>query len=129
MFDNWKAGRHRIANLTRGTPVTVLSSVNEVDKPDVIQVTAAVPDLGLKADDQILRYTERAEGNADFWANGKWFKDADLSFVQEPDGSGCQSACKARVTQSGQQHRWFHIRLPDGRTGWTEASSSLSSRF
>ena len=104
----------------------MLSGLGEVSKPDVITVTSPVPDLHLNPGDKLLRYTYRGEGNADFWAKGRWYSDIDGGFVTSADGSGCQSKCKAREVEPGEKSWWFHVRLPDGRTGWTDAFQNLN---
>jgi hypothetical protein len=79
--------------------------------------------------DRILRYTERGEGNADFWANGQWHANADLGFVTNTDGSGCQSTCKALEIEPGKKEWWFRIRSANGQTGWTNASDSFDLKY
>ena len=38
----------------------------------------------------------------------------------EPDGACCGGdRCSAKVTKMGSQMWWFHIKLPNGKTGWT----------
>ena len=126
VFDTWKPLRRRIALLQTGTLVSMLSGLSEVSKPDVITVTSPIPDLHLNPGDNLLRYTYRGEGFADFWAKGRWYSNIDGGFVANADGSGCQSNCKARVVESGRKSWWFRVRLPDGRTGWTDALESLN---
>jgi hypothetical protein len=126
VFDTWKPLRRRIAVLEDGTPVIVLSGLSEVSKPDLITVTSPLPELQLKPGDSLLRYISRGEGYGDFWAKGRWYNALDGSFVTEADGTGCQSHCKARVTEPGRQTWWFRVRLTDQRTGWTEALNMLN---
>ena len=129
VFDTWKPLRRRLAVLQAGTRVTVLSGLSEVSKPDVITVTAPIPELQLNPGDRLLRYTELGEGNADFWTKGRWYGNLDGAFVTNADGSGCQSQCKARVVESGRKKWWFRVRLPDGRVGWTDASGSFGRNY
>ena len=126
VFDTWTAHRHRVTTLVAGTSVTILSGLSEVEKPDIVRLMSPIPRLNLNPGDQLLRYTERGEGNADFWSKGRWFTDADLGFIQNADGSGCSSSCGAREIETGHKVWWFHILLPDGRTGWTDAIRSLN---
>jgi hypothetical protein len=126
IFDTWKDGRRRLEVLRAGTTVTLLGGLNEVVTPDVVRINAAIPGLNLNPGDKLLRYTERGEGKADFWVKGTWFTDADLGFVQNANGSGCQLACKACEIQTSQKIWWFHIRPADGRTGWTDSFNSVN---
>jgi hypothetical protein len=126
VFDTWKSRRHPIATLPAGTPVTLLSGLSQVTKPDVITVNRPVPVLKLKPGDTLLRYTDRGEGFADCWANGRWFVSADLSFITNADRTACQPECKAAEVKPGQKKWWFQLRLSDGRMGWTEAFDSVN---
>ena len=126
IFDTWKPRRHRIATLKAGTPLVLLSGVSEVSKPDLVAVTSPVPELQLNPGDSLLRYTWRGEGNADFWAKGRFYRDLNGEFVTEADGSGCQSQCKARVVESGLKVWWFRVRLMDHRIGWTNAADGFN---
>lgn len=109
-----------MSTVPRGASVTALSGLSEVLQPDRVVVTAALPELDLAAGDEVLRYTERGEGHADFWAKGRWHADADLGWVRNADGSGCQSQCKGRERARGSRRWWLQIRLADGRVGWTQ---------
>jgi len=125
IFDSWMEGGQQIARLSVGDEVTALEGLSVVTKPDVIVVTSTIQDMQLVAGDTMLRYTYLGEGNADFWANGRWYSNFDGSFVRESDGSGCQSHCKARVVEPGEKVWWFRVRIPDGRIGWTNARNSI----
>ena len=78
VFDTWEQRRHRVKTLMPGESITLLSGISEVRKPDLVLIMSAIPELGLNVGDRLLRYTERGEGNADFWAHGQWYPDADL---------------------------------------------------
>ena len=106
--------------------MTLLSGLCEVSKPDLITVTSPIPELQINRGDSLLRYTYYGEGNADFWVDGRWYSDADGTFITEAEGTGCQSQCKARVTEPGQKKWWFRVRLADRRVGWTDAAESLN---
>ena len=106
--------------------MTLLSGLCEVSKPDLITVTSPIPELQLNRGDSLLRYTDYGEGNADFWVDGRWYGDADGAFITEAEGTGCQSQCKARVTEPGRKKWWFRVRLADRRVGWTDAAESLN---
>ena len=124
VFQTWKSPHVVLARLPGGSSVTLLSGLNRVDKPDLIEVTASIPELSLSRGDTILRYTERGEGNADFWAKGRWYVNGDLGWVRNADGSGCQRQCKAQEKKAGRSTWWFKIRLADGSIGWTKSLES-----
>lgn len=119
--DTWKDTRREIGSVAAGTMVEVLEDAIIVDAPDIVRVTEPIAELNLKEGDTILRFARIGEGRADFWAEGCWYKDADGDFIVEPDGGGCGgSSCSARVTKMGRQAWWFRIKLPSGKTGWTQ---------
>lgn len=119
--DTWKDTRREIGSVAAGTMVEVLEDAIVVDAPDIVRVTDSITELRLKEGDTLLRYARLGEGWADLWAEGCWFKEADAGFITEPDGGGCGgSNCSARVTKMGRQTWWFRIKLPSGKTGWTQ---------
>jgi hypothetical protein len=122
--DSWKDTRREIGSVAAGTQVDVLEDVVVVDAPDVVRVTDSITELKLKEGDTILRFARLGEGWADFWAEGCWYKDADAGFITEPDSGGCGgSSCSARVTKMGRQTWWFRIKVPGGKTGWTQSQN------
>ena len=124
LADTWKSGRREIAAVPAGTTVEVTEDLIVVDAPDVVWVSTSIDELHVKPGDTILRYARLGEGWADMWIDGCWYKDADGGFITEPDGGGCGgSSCAARVTKLGRQMWWFHVRLPDGKTGWMLSQS------
>jgi hypothetical protein len=125
-IDTWQPPRHVIEELAAGTKVTLLSGLNQIDKPDVLEVAAPVREIGLNPGDTLLRDIYRGEGNADFWAKGYWYTNGDLGWVQNADGSGCQGQCKGHEIEVGQAEWWFQVRLADGRVGWTDAADSVN---
>jgi hypothetical protein len=122
--DSWKDTRREIGSVRAGTTVEVLEDVIVVDAPDIVRVTQPIAELNLKEGDTILRYARLGEGWADLWIEGCWFEGADGGFITEPDGGGCGgSSCAARVTKMGKQTWWFRIKLPSGKTGWTQSQN------
>jgi hypothetical protein len=118
IYDTWKSGHKKIADLSRNSSVRALGKLSVVYEPDEILVTAPISKLGLNSGDAIYRYTVEGEGFADFWVNGRWYKEYDGSFIVETDGNGCSKNCTARVTNNGRKEDWSHVGLPDGRDGW-----------
>ena len=122
--DTWKETRHEIAAVRGGTTVEILEDLIVVDAPDIVRVSAPIEEMNLKQGDTILRYARLGEGWADLWANNCWYKQANAEFIVEPDGAGCGGDhCSARVTKMGKQMWWFHIKLPNGKSGWTLSQS------
>ena len=118
IYETWTARRKKIGELPRGTIVSGLGKLSVVYEPDVVTITAAMPQLGLNAGDTILRYTYEGEGFADFWIKGRWYKEFDGSFITEQDGNGCSKKCSGEVTKVGKKEEWSHVRLQHGREGW-----------
>jgi hypothetical protein len=118
LYETWKTERKKIAQLPKGTIVGGLRKLSVVYEPDVVTITAAMPQLGLKVDDTIFRYTVEGEGFADFWIKGRWYKEFDGSFITDQDGNGCSKKCSGKVTKVGRKEEWSNVRLQDGREGW-----------
>jgi len=124
LADTWKPTRREIGNVAAGTMVEVLEDAIVVDAPDVVRVLEPIAELKLKEGDTILRYAQLGEGWADLWAESCWYKQVNADFISDPDGGGCSgSNCPAKVTKIGRQAWWVHIRLPGGKTGWTQAQN------
>jgi hypothetical protein len=122
--DSWKATRREIGNIPADTMVEVLEDLIVVDAPDVVWVMDSIEPMNLKEGDKILRYARLREGSADLWANGCWYKEANADFITDPDGGGCGGTrCSAKITKMGKQTWWFHVRRPDGRSGWTQSQN------
>lgn len=120
MADTWKSTRREVGVVPVGTLVEVLEDIIVVEAPDVVWVSRPIDEMKLKEGDTILRYARLSEASADLWAEGCWYKQAHADFIVEPNGAGCGGAdCAAKVTKLGRQMWWFHIRLPNGKTGWT----------
>lgn len=118
IYDTWMEKRSKIGDLPRGTIVSGSLKLSVVYKPDIITITAAMPQFGLNVGDTIMRYTYEGEGFADFWIKGRWYKQLDGSFLTEQDGNGCSKNCSGKVTQIGKKEEWSRIRLQDGRQAW-----------
>jgi hypothetical protein len=118
IYDTWTTKRKKIAGLARGAIVSGLRKLSVVYEPDIVTITAAMPQFELNAGDTIFRYTYEGEGFADFWIKGRWYKELDGSFITEQDGNGCSKNCSGKVTKLGRKEEWSHVRLQNGRDGW-----------
>ena len=118
IYETWMAERKKIGEVQRGTIVQGLGKLSVVYEPDVVTITAAMPQLALNVGDTIFRYTYEGEGFADFWIKGRRYKEFDGSFITEQDGNGCSKKCSGEVTKVGKKEEWSHIRLQDSREAW-----------
>lgn len=125
LFDSWKRGRAAIGKLEKDEKVAGLTGVHITNKPDAIRVLSDIPALSLKRGDTILRYMYRGEGFADIWANGKWFKEADCSFIAEKEIGGCSRDCSAKVIENGDKEWWVQVRTKSGQLGWATAEDNF----
>ena len=121
LYTSWKPDRRRIGMLAKGQVVTGITGVHLTKKPDVIYVFQAIPDLGLKPGDVVLRYMYLGEGSANIWARGRYLKSADTTFVMEKGGSGCLRNCVAVVEENGEKEWWVEVKTSSGKIGWTKA--------
>ena len=118
VYTSWESGRTALLTLKPGDEVTGLTGVHVTRRPDRILVKQAIPNLGLKPGDIVLRYMNLGEGFANLWFNGAWHKGEDASFVTEKDGEGCVRDCPATVTADGAKEWWVKIKTSDGKVGW-----------
>ncbi len=118
IYETWMTKRQKVGELQRGTIVHGLAKLSVVYEPDVVTITAAMPQLALKVSDTIFRYSYQGEGFADFWIKGRWYKEFDGSFITEQDGNGCSKNCSGEVTKVGRKEEWSNVRLQDGREAW-----------
>lgn len=125
LYSAWESNRKIIATLKQGQNVTAITGVHITIKPDVIRITKAVPTLSLRAGDRVLRYMYHGEGFADIWANGKWTKEADCSFVTEKNGDGCGRDCAGIVEQEGIKEWWVKVRIESGLIGWVKVDNNF----
>jgi hypothetical protein len=126
LYDSWKASRAQIGKLAKDQKVTGLTGVHITNKPDTIRVLADIPALSLKRGDTIFRYMYRGEGFADLWANGKWIKEADCSFITEKEDGGCSKNCSAKVIENGDKEWWVQVRTNSGQIGWAKADDNFN---
>lgn len=125
LYSTWESNRKVLGTLKQGQTVTGLSGVHITIKPDVIRVIKPVPALSLRTGDKVLRYMYHGEGVADIWANGKWTKEADCSFVTEKNGDGCGRDCAGVVEQDGNKEWWVKVRTESGLIGWVKVDNNF----
>lgn len=125
LYNSWKADRVPIGKLSKGQKITSLTGVHITNKPDTIRVLADIPELSLKRGDTVLRYMYRGEGFADIWANGRWMKETDCSFISEKEMGGCLRDCSAKVIEDGDKEWWIHVRAESGQMGWAKAADNF----
>jgi hypothetical protein len=117
VYSTWRKGRTEITKLRAGEEVTALTGVHITHKPDRILMKQAIPDLGLKPGDVVLRYMYLGEGYANIWFNGAWHKSEDCSFIAEKGARNCAD-CLAVFTEEGDKEWWVKVKTPSGKIGW-----------
>jgi hypothetical protein len=125
LYSSWKADRVQIGKLSKDQKVTGLTGVHITKKPDTIRVLVDIPELSLKRGDTVFRYMYRGEGVADIWANGKWMKETDCSFISEKEMGGCLRDCSAKVIEDGDKEWWVKVRTKSGKVGWAKAENNF----
>lgn len=118
VYSSWESARSEVTRLKPGDEVMGLTGVHITRRPDRILVKQAIPSLGLKPGDIVLRYMYLGEGFANTWFGGAWHKDQDTTFITEKDGGGCLRDCAAIVTDGGAKEWWAKIKTSDGKIGW-----------
>jgi len=118
LFSTWREPR-KVIRLRKGESITAVTGVYITFEPTEIQVTAPIPEYGLKPGDLVLGYMNLGEGFFNAWFNGYWVENFDGSGVVYPDGSGCHGKCNAKLLKSGRGEWWVRIKTKDGIIGWT----------
>jgi hypothetical protein len=125
LYTSWKPGRVPIGRLTKGEIVKGITGVHITKKPDRIPVFQAIPELGLRPGDVILRCMYLGEGFANIWANGKCVKEIDCTLVSEKRGGGCLRDCPAVVEEDGVKEWWVQVKASSGKIGWTKVDNNF----
>jgi hypothetical protein len=125
LYSSWEANRVLIGKLPKGEKVKGLTGVHITNKPDTIRMLADFPALSLKRGDTVFRYMYRGEGYADIWANGKWMKETDCSFISEKEMGGCLRDCSAKVLEDGDKEWWVKVQTKSGQVGWAKAEDNF----
>src|SRR5262249_32503940 len=106
----------------KGETITALTGVYITFEPSESQVTATIPEYGLKPGDIIFGYMNLGEGFFNAWFNGSWVEDFDGSGI---DGLGCSRNCTAKLIKPGRSEWWVEVKLKDGSLGWTRESDNF----
>lgn len=125
LYSTWKPERKVLRRVAKGETVTALTGINITFEPIEIEVTAPIPEYGLKPGDRVFGYMNRGEGVFNAWFNGYWVEDFDGNGVQDPSGSGCRRNCQAVVRKQGRAEWWVKVKTKEGVVGWTKDSSSF----
>jgi hypothetical protein len=128
LYTSWKADRKPLRGIKKGEIVTALTAVDITFEPDVIQVTAPIPQYGLKPGDMVFGYMNLGEGFFNAWFNGFWVEEFDGSGVEAPNGEGCQRKCNAKLLKAGRWEWWVKIKTKDGTVGWTKKSEKFAGK-
>lgn len=126
LYSSWKSDRKLLRGLEKGEVVEALTGIYITFDPAEIQVTAPMPQYGLKPGDTVFGYMSLGEGFFSAWFNGYWVEEFDGSRIQAPDGSGCQHNCTGKFLKSGRSEWWVKIRTKDGTVGWTSEGDKFS---
>lgn len=128
LYSTWKPERATVATVTAGEAVTAVTGVYITLEPLEIEVTAPMPNYGLKPGDIVLGYMNVGEGFFNAWFNGNWVDEFDGSGIATSDGSGCQRNCNAKLAKAGRNEWWVEIKTKGGKTGWTKESDKFDGR-
>ena len=103
VYDTWKQGRQRIAQLAKGDRVKGITGAVVTYRPGLIRMDRDLPEANLHRGDTVLTYADRGEGFSAAWFKGRYYSDLDISFAKLPDGAGCGGEhCAAAYVDPGQ---------------------------
>ncbi len=119
LFSTWESGRKPIRTLRKGESVTAVTGIYITFEPTQIEVTAPIPEYGLRPGDMVLGYMNIGEGFFNAWLKGNWIEEFDGSGIVTPDGSGCRGKCNAKLVKPGRGQWWVEVKTKDGVIGWT----------
>jgi hypothetical protein len=127
LYSTWKADRKPVATIAKGEGVTAITGVNITFEPSEIEVTAPMPNYGLKPGDKIFGYMNYGEGVFSAWFNGYWVEEFDGSGFSSPDG-GCNRNCTGKWVKDGRVEWWVEMKTKDGATGWTNDTTKFDGK-
>jgi hypothetical protein len=117
LYSTWKPERKPLRMLAKNEKVTALTGVDITFEPAEIEVTAAMPDYGLKPGDRVFGYMNLGEGFFNAWFNGLWVDEFDGSGVA---GAGCNRNCNAKLLKEGRSEWWVQVKTKDGAIAWVK---------
>ena len=127
LYSTWKMDRKTVVTIAKGEAVTAIMGINITFEPSEIQVTAPMPNYGLKPGDTIFGYRNYGEGFFSAWFNGYWVEQFDGSGVVDPNG-GCSRNCNAKLVKPGRIEWWVKIKTKDGTIGWTKEDEKFDGK-
>jgi hypothetical protein len=126
LYNTWRAGRKRIAGLAKGQKVEGLDGVHVTFSPDRVRVIRDVPEAGMKAGDEALRYMYHGEAFAQFWSKGQYYDSLGLSIRGDGSQSGdCFGECDSELILRGKKEWWVQVRTDTGASGWVLADGNF----
>ncbi|HET7441992.1 MAG TPA: hypothetical protein VFJ47_11880 [Terriglobales bacterium] len=128
LFSTWKADRKPLTTVAKGEAVTAITGVHITIEPMEIEVTAPMPDYDLKPGDMIFGYMSHGEGYFSAWFNGYWVEQFDGSGIVDPNGSGCNRKCNAKLLKAGRTEWWVQIKTKAGVVGWTRDTDKFDGK-
>ena len=120
IYSTWKLERKLLRTLSKGEAVTALTGIHVTFAPSEIEVTAPMPQYGLKPGDTIFGYMNIGEGFFSAWFNGYWVGEFEGGGIEGPNGSGCRRNCTAKLLKPARSEWWVQIKTKDGTIGWTK---------
>jgi hypothetical protein len=125
LYSTWKPDRKPVSTIAKGDEVTAVTGIYITFEPSEIQVTAPMPDYGLKPGDMVFGYMSHGEGFFSAWFNGYWVELFDGSGIETTDDSGCHRKCNAKLLKPGRAEWWVEVKAQDGTIGWTKDSDKF----
>jgi hypothetical protein len=127
IYSTWNADRKPVATISKGEAVTAVTGIHITFETSEIEVTAPMPDYGLKPGDTIYGYMYQGEGLFSAWFNGNWVEQFDGSGISGPHG-GCNRNCTAKLVKEGRAEWWVQIKTKDGTIGWTKDTDKFDGK-
>lgn len=127
LLSTWKEDRKPVTTIAKGEAVTAVTGIHVTFEPSEYEVTAPMPDYGLKPGDTIFGYMYYGEGYFSAWFNGYWVEQFDGSGISTPNG-GCNRNCTAKQVKEGRFEWWVQIKTKDGTIGWTKDTDKFDGK-
>jgi hypothetical protein len=127
LYSTWKTDHKPFVTVAKGEAVTAITGIYITFEPSEIQVTAPMPNYGLKPGDTVFGYRNYGEGYFSAWFNGYWVEQFDGSGVVDPYG-GCSRNCTAKLVKPGRVEWWVEIKTKGGTLGWTKETEKFDGK-